>query len=143
MITLIGKKIAKKGTVFMHCGPAKECKTCRFRGTCVESLKEGRMYIIKNVKDSEQSCPIHEGRKVKVVEVDEAKITALVDSKGAFEGSMLSFNQPECDVDCKHKDLCFPEGLYNDDKCKIIKNLGKSNISCEKGYDLSKVILKC
>jgi uncharacterized protein len=142
MITLIGKKIAKKGLVFMHCGPAKECETCRFRGTCVESLKEGRMYIIRNIKDSEQSCSIHEGRKVKVVEVDEANITALVDSRGAFEGSMLSFNPPECDVDCKMRDLCFPAGLYMDDKCKIVKNLGKSPTKCSKGYDLSKVILK-
>jgi uncharacterized protein (UPF0179 family) len=142
MITLMGKKIAKKGLVFMHCGPAQECETCRFKGTCVDSLKEGRMYIIRNIKDSEQNCPIHDGRKVKVVEVEEADINALVDSKGAFEGSMLSFKPPECDVDCKARNLCFPEGLYLGDKCKIVKNSGKSHINCSKGYDLSKVILK-
>lgn len=142
MITLIGNKLAKKGLVFMHCGAADECEECRFKGTCVESLEKGRLYIIKNVKDSEQKCNLHEGRKVKVVEVEKANIKALVDSKRAFEGSMISIKPPECEEDCKMHDLCFPEGLYENDKCKIVKTLGRASKKCAKGYDLSKVILK-
>ena len=46
----------------MHCGSAPECDECRFKGTCVDSLEEGRMYIIRNVKDSEQKCNLHEGQ---------------------------------------------------------------------------------
>lgn len=142
MITLIGKKIAKKGLVFMHCGAAPECEECRFKGTCVDSLEEGRLYIIRNVKDAEQKCKLHEGQKVKVVEVDKANIKALVDSKRAFEGSMIAIKSPECEETCEMHELCFPEGLYEGDKCKIVKTLGRPSKKCAKGYELNTVILK-
>lgn len=142
MITLIGKKIAKKGLVFMHCGAAPECEECRFKGTCVDSLEEGRLYIIRNVKDAEQKCQLHEGQKVKVVEVDKANIKALVDSKRAFEGSMISIKSPECEETCEMHEMCFPEGLYDGDKCKIVKTLGRPSKKCTRGYDLNTVILK-
>ncbi len=142
MITLIGKKIAKKGLVFMHCGAAPECEECRFKGTCVDSLEEGRLYIIRNVKDAEQKCQLHEGQKVKVVEVDKANIKALVDSKRAFEGSMISIKSPECEETCEMHEMCFPEGLYEGDKCKIVKTLGRPSKKCVRGYDLNTVILK-
>jgi uncharacterized protein (UPF0179 family) len=142
LITLIGKKLAKKGLIFMHCGSAPECDECRFKGTCVDSLEEGRMYIIKNIKDSEQKCNLHEGHKVKVIEVEKANIKALVDSKRAFEGSMISIKHPQCEEECEMHDMCFPEGLYEEDKCKIVKTLGKPSKKCLKGYDLNRVILK-
>ena len=143
MITLIGKKLAKKGLIFKHCGPVNECESCRFKGTCIDALEKGRMYIIRDVKGSEQKCRVHEENKVKVVEVDKLDITALIDSKRAFEGSMILFEPPECGEEaCELKELCFPEGLYRDDKCQILKTLGKSDKKCPKGYALSKVILK-
>ncbi|MCK9152588.1 UPF0179 family protein [Methanobacterium alcaliphilum] len=142
MITLIGKKLAKKGLTFMYYGPAEECASCRFKGTCVDSLEEGRLYIVRNIKDTEQPCKTHEDRKVKVVEVEKVNINAMVDSKRAFEGSMISFEPAECDEICEMKNLCFPEGLYHGDKCKILKTLGKPSQKCAKGYELNKVILK-
>ncbi len=126
----------------MHCGAAPECEECRFKGTCVDSLEEGRLYIIRNVKDAEQKCKLHEGQKVKVVEVDKANIKALVDSKRAFEGSMISIKSPECEESCEMHELCFPDGLYEGDKCKIVKTMGRPSKKCDKGYELSKVILK-
>lgn len=142
MITLIGKKLAENGLKFMHYGPSAECESCRFRSTCIDSLEEGRMYVITDVKETEQSCLIHEGGKVKVVEVERADINALVDSKKAFEGSMVVFEFPKCDKECTMVDLCFPEGLYEGDKCKIAKTVGKPPNKCIKGLNLSLVILE-
>ncbi|HML06390.1 MAG TPA: UPF0179 family protein [Methanobacterium sp.] len=142
MITLIGKSLAEKGVKFIHYGPSAECEACRFKSTCIDSLEEGRMYIINDVKETEHPCPIHEGGKVKVVDVQRAEIKALVDSKKAFEGSMVIFEFPECDKECTMRDLCFPEGLFEGDKCKIVKTVGKSPNQCIKGLNLSLVLLE-
>lgn len=142
MITLIGNKLAEKGLKFMHYGPSAECETCRFKSTCIDSLEKGRMYVITDVKETEHPCPIHEEGKVKVVEVERADINALIDSKKAFEGSMVVVEFPECDKECTMVDLCFPEGLYEGDKCKIVKTIGKSPNKCIKGLNLSLVVLE-
>lgn len=142
MITLIGINLAEKGQEFMHIGGASACEKCRFKNTCIDTLEEGRIYLIKDVKDTQHPCPIHEGGKVKVVKVEKSHIKALIDSKIAFEGSNIIFNPIKCDDQCVDKDLCAPEGLYKNDRCKIIKNLGKSPVKCSKGSDLSMVFLE-
>ncbi|MGF7118434.1 UPF0179 family protein [Methanobacterium oryzae] len=142
MITLIGKNLAEKGLKFMHYGASAECEACRFKSTCIDSLEAGRVYVITDVKDTEQPCPIHECEKVKVVEVERADIEALVDSKKAFEGSIITVEFPNCDKECTMRDLCFPEGLYEGDKCKIVKNIGKPVNECIKGLNLSLVFLE-
>lgn len=142
MITLIGNNLAEKGLKFIHYGASAECDGCRFKNTCIDSLEEGRVYEITDVKETEHPCPIHEGGKVKVVEVERAGINALIDSKKAFEGSMIVFEFPKCTSACVMRDLCFPEGLYPGDKCKIIKTQGKSPNKCINGHSLSMVILE-
>jgi len=142
MITLIGKNLAEKGLKFMHYGASEECEKCRFKSTCIDSLEEGRMYIVTDVKDTEQSCPIHEGGKIAVVEVERAGIETFVDSKKAFEGSVIQFEFPECDLACLMRDSCFPEGLQEGDKCKIVSIIGKPPNKCVKGLNLSLVVLE-
>jgi len=142
MITLIGTKLAEKGLEFVHYGTSTACEKCRFKSTCIDSLEEGRIYVIKDVKDTTHPCPIHDGGKVKVVDVDRADIKALIDSKKAFEGSNILFNFPQCDVDCEMRHLCFPEGLYKYDRCKIAKNIGTPPEKCVKGLDLRMVFLR-
>ncbi len=142
MITLIGKSLANKGLKFMNYGASSECEACRFKNTCIDTLEEGRMYIIKNIKNGEQPCPIHEGGKVKVVEVERAYIRGAIDAKKSFEGSKIVFNPPICDDDCSLHDMCFPEGLYIEDKCTIIRNMGKPHQKCPNGRDLNMVLLK-
>lgn len=142
MITLIGISLAEEGLKFIHYGASAECEACRFKNTCIDSLETGRMYVVKDVKTGEHPCPIHVGGKVKVVEVERADIEALVDSKKAFEGSMIELKFPDCDIGCTMRDLCFPEGLFEGDKCKIVKSEGKSLNKCIKGFELSLVFLK-
>ena len=141
MITLIGKSLAKKGQEFVFLGPAEACEDCRFKSSCVGNLEKDRKYEIIDIKDSEQKCPIHAEETVVPVEVDRAKITLLTDSKSIFEGSTFTFNAPDCDEEtCEFYDLCFPEGLIENDKCIVLKNDGKHK-KCEKGYNLNKLIL--
>ena len=142
MITLIGTNLAEKGLEFIHFGAASACEKCRFKNTCIDTLEEGRIYIIKDVKDTEHPCPIHEDGKVKVVDVEKSDTIALIDSKVAFEGSNIIFNPTLCDNECKQKDLCSPQGLYINDRCKIIKNMGKPQVGCVKGLDLNLVLLR-
>jgi uncharacterized protein len=141
VITLIGKNLAEKGLKFMPYGAVAECEKCRFKTTCIDTLEEGRIYIITDVKDTEHPCLVHEGGKVKVVQVERSEIKSLIDSKKAFEGSNIVFNPPECDEECPNRNLCFPEGLFKEDKCKIVENIGKPEYQCIKGLNLRLVLL--
>ena len=142
MITLIGINLAEEGLEFLHYGPATACEKCRFKNTCVDTLEEGRIYIIKEVKDTQHPCSLHEGGMVKVVDVERSDIETLIDSKKAFEGSNIIFKPPKCDIDCEMKHLCFPKGLYKNDRCRIVKNVGKAPVKCEKGRDIRLVRLR-
>jgi len=141
MITLIGKDLAKEGISFIFYGPATECEDCRFKSSCVDSLEKNRKYIIKDVKDNDQNCPIHDENLVIPVEIERANIFVLSDSKNIFEGSTLRYEPLECDEICEFKDHCFPEGLIEGDKCIVMKNEGKHTGKCIKGYDLNKLEL--
>ena len=142
MITLIGKKLAKEGQEFVFLGPADECEECIFKSSCIGSLEENRKYVITEVRDNEQKCPIHGDGIVVPVEVDRAKIDLLTTSKSIFEGSTFTFNAPDCDEeDCEFRDLCFPEGLVENDKCIVLNHEGKHNNECKKGYKLNKLTL--
>ena len=141
MITLIGKDLAKKGQEFVFLGPAPECEDCRFKSSCIGNLELNRKYVVINVKDNEQKCPIHAEGIVIPVEVDRAKIYVLTASKNNFEGSTFTYNAPDCDEKCDFHDLCFPDGLAENDKCIVLANDGKHKENCKKGYNLNKLNL--
>ena len=141
MITLIGKDLAKKGQEFVFLGPADECEKCRFKSSCVGNLEINRKYVVVNVKENEQKCPIHSGGIVVPVEIDRAKIELLTTSKNIFEGSTFTFNAADCDETCEFHDLCFPDGLHENDKCIVLNNEGKNKGECKKGFKLNKLTL--
>lgn len=141
MITLIGKDLAKNGVEFVFYGLAEECESCRFKSSCVDSLEKNRKYKIINVRDNEQKCPIHDGNTVVPVEVERSDITLLSNSKNIFEGSTFSYQSPDCEENCEYHDYCFPEGLCDGDKCIVVKNHGKHQGECIKGYKLNKLTL--
>ena len=140
MITLIGKDLAQKGVEFVFLGPVPECDDCRFKSSCIGNLEENRKYVVTDVKDTEQKCPVHSQNAVIPVEVERAEIDVLTTSKNIFEGSTFTYNAPECDEYCEFHDLCFPDGLMEEDKCIVIKNQGKHK-DCKKGFNLNKLTL--
>ena len=140
MITFIGKELAQKGVEFVYLGSVEECENCRFKSSCVDSLELNRKYVITDVKDTEQKCPVHSQNIVIPVEIERAQIDVLTPSKNIFEGSTFTYEAPKCDEYCEFHDLCFPEGLVENDKCIVIKNQGKHK-ECKKGYALNKLTL--
>ena len=114
---------------------------CKFKSTCVGNLEENRKYIITEVKDNEQKCPLHSENKVIPVEIERAEIDILTTSKNIFEGSTFTYNAPDCDEACDYHDLCFPEGLIENDKCIVLENQGKHKENCKKGLKLNKLTL--
>ena len=141
MITLIGNDLAKKGQEFVFLGSAPECEDCRFKSSCIGNLELNRKYVVTDVRDNEQKCPIHAEGIVVPVEVDRAKIDVLTTSKNIFEGSTFTYNAPDCDEKCDFHDLCFPDGLAENDKCIVLGNYGKHKEKCKKGYNLNKLNL--
>ena len=153
MITLIGKELAKEGVSFVFYEPAEECSDCRFKASCVDSLKTGHRYTITEVRDVEQKCPIHESDKVQVVAVENAdkvqvvavenaEFTILTDSKGVFEGSSFDFKRQGCsNKDCDYRHMCFPDGISKEEKGVYVNDLGKFK-DCPKGNALVKCIVK-
>ena len=141
MITLIGKELAVKGKEFVFLGPAPECENCRFKSSCVGNLELNRKYVVTDVRENEQKCPVHAEGVVVPVEVDRAKIEVLTSSKNIFEGSTFTYNAPDCDEKCDFHDLCFPDGLIENDKCIVLNNDGKHKENCKKGYQLNKLTL--
>ncbi|WP_305512267.1 MULTISPECIES: UPF0179 family protein [unclassified Methanobrevibacter] len=141
MITLIGIEIAKEGQEFLFLGPAPECEECRFKSSCVSKLELNRKYVVTDVRDNEQKCLIHGEGKVVPVEVEKASIGLLTNSKNIFEGSTFTYNSPNCEEICEFHDLCFPDGLVENDKCLVLKNDGKHEGKCKKGYKLNKLTL--
>ncbi len=141
MITLIGKDLAKEGQEFVFLGPASECGDCRFKSSCVGNLEKNRKYVVVSIKENEQDCPIHAGGKVIPVEIERAEIDVLTDSKNIFEGSTFTYNAPICEEVCDFHDFCFPDGLFENDKCIVLENNGKHKEECKKGLKLNKLTL--
>ena len=100
-----------------------------------------RKYVVVDVKENEQKCPVHAEGIVIPVEVERASIDLLTTSKSIFEGSTFTYNAPNCDENCDFHDLCFPEGLAENDKCIVLENHGKHKQECKKGYKLNKLTL--
>jgi uncharacterized protein (UPF0179 family) len=141
VITLIGKDLAKEGQEFIFLGPANECENCRFKSSCVGNLELNRKYVVVDVKENEQKCPVHAEGIVIPVEVERASIDLLTTSKSIFEGSTFTYNAPNCDENCDFHDLCSPDGLIENDKCIVLDNGGKHKEECKKGYKLNKLTL--
>jgi len=141
MITLIGKDLAKEGQEFVFLGPADDCENCRFKSSCIGNLELNRKYVVKEVKENEQKCPVHAEGAVIPVEVELAQIDILTSSKNIFEGSTFTYNAPDCDENCDFHDLCFPDGLIENDKCIVLNHEGKHKEECKKGYKLNKLTL--
>ncbi|KYC53041.1 MAG: hypothetical protein AMQ74_00534 [Candidatus Methanofastidiosum methylothiophilum] len=138
ILTLLPKNLAKSGFSFVAGKGDKECKECRFFKTCVENLKEGRIYIVSSVRNIEHPCSIHDSG-VKLVEVIESSIEAAIPKKFAIEGStgIFSFS---CKESCPSRDYCMPDGLIIGDKFEILSI--KEKIECPLGHNIVRVTLK-
>jgi uncharacterized protein (UPF0179 family) len=138
-ITLIDKRSAKEGYLFIHYGAAEECAECKLSKTCLENLEAGRKYRVVGVRKKSHTCAVY-GEAV-VVEVEEAEVEAGIEPRKALIGAKLVYSPVACNkVLCENYLLCSPEGLKVGDVV-MIKDSG-AKLSCERGLPLVKVVLR-
>lgn len=138
LLTVIGKRLAKKGVVFTFRGPLSNCRECKVKNICFH-LTKGKKYRIISARDIVHECPEHE-EGVLVVEVEEVPFETTVPKKRALEGSTVTLELPKCsERGCEFYRLCFPMAMDSGQKIVVSKILG--NIDCPAGHDRVRILL--
>lgn len=140
-ITLIGSRLAKPGVEFIYRGPQPECEPCKLRNVCL-NLEPGKKYRVSALRSgNEHECFLHD-TGVRAVEAEPCPIVVAIESRRAFNGSRLTFEEPKCEKSCPGYDSCHPAGLVSGDKYTIGEVYGEAPFACPKGMILKKVLLK-
>ncbi len=130
LLTVIGKRLAKKDLTFTFMGPLSNCRECKVKNICFH-LEKGRSYRVLSSRDVLHECPVHE-EGVVVVEVEAISREAVIPKKQAMEGSTITMELQKCyERNCINYRLCFPIGMEPGQKKTIIK-VGKK-AKCPKG----------
>jgi len=138
-ITLISRKQARIGKVFIHRGTGSVCEECNFFRVCIGNLEVNRVYEITGLRDKYLPCRLL-NTEMQVIEVKQSNIETSIPAKLAVEGATIIFETPKCRFEeCMKSELCFPEGLKDGDYCKIIKVMG--NVQCPSNFFLKTVLL--
>ncbi len=136
MITVIGERQAKVDGRFIYLGPLTECKECKLKGVCF-NLDAGALYRIVEVRDVKHDCRVHEDG-VRVVRVEKESMEAIVNKKGALEGTTITLEVIKCDrLGCPSYRLCHPPGIDKGHKARISKIIG--DVECSEGKKLVRV----
>jgi len=140
LVTVVGESQCKKGFEFVFGGPLADCRDCKVRNVCFH-LEEGRWYRVTAVRDVHHECKVHEGG-VRVVEVERIPTRAALRASTAIEGSMLSFEESDCDLrSCTHYRLCHPVGASEGMRFRIASLEGEE-LECPIGRKLRVVLLE-
>lgn len=133
-VALVGVRQARKGFVFVHGRPSKECNGCKLFKVCVATLEPDRVYEVVSVRRKTFPCRVHEGG-VQVVEVAEKDVEACIDARFAMLGAVIAFHPQECDnTSCENHIRCVPEGIRKGERCKILDLKGR--VICPRGLTL-------
>lgn len=140
IITLVGQKQARIGFSFLNEEPIKDCEKCALFKVCITNLEVGRIYSVITIRDKIFPCKIHE-EGVRVTEVIEQNVEANIENRLAFPSGIITFQPQKCEEhSCINYNKCFPQGIKNGDKCKVIEI--KRNFQCVSGRRLVSVILQ-
>ncbi len=139
-ITLLGKRLSKKGLRFIFEGEAPLCESCRLRGACLK-LEKGRLYEVVGIRSVTHECAVFADGVVTVL-VTEPAVTIAMQSKVAFEGATQLFEPIKCrNYDCENFGVyCNPPFFYKNDKLKIL-SVGKKH-ECPLQYELKQVTVR-
>lgn len=140
-ITLIGSRLASVGNEFIYRGQASECEKCKLKNTCLNLDKNKKYRIVGLRNGMDHDCLLHD-ISVHAVEVVACPIIVAIESRKAFNGSKLLYEEPECDKDCEHYDVCHPQGIASGEKYTIAAVMGDGPAVCPKGLTLKIVELR-
>lgn len=120
-VSLIGRSLAKKGTVFTYIGRADECEKCKLMKIC-QDLVPGKRYEVTAVREKDHDCPVHETGKAVVVEVEEAPLEISIPSRKAMEGAVVELDMEGCPLRwCSNHGLCRREYFTKGQKVSLVK----------------------
>jgi uncharacterized protein (UPF0179 family) len=140
-LTLVPDTLARRGWGFTFTGAnvGGECAACPFQKLCF-GLKEGQRYQVSALREVTHPCVLHEGGKVRVVEVAEAPFQSTVESR-LLRGTAATWTPMPCArPDCANWSLCHPTGPKPGLRNQIVAEQGK--VECPAGFELTKVQLK-
>ncbi len=140
-ITLIGSRLAKPGTQFIFRGPAAECEKCKLKNVCLNLARNKKYQVVAVRNGNEHDCNLHDA-SVRAVEVTPCPVIVYIESRKAFNGSRIVYEEPKCETTCPSYALCHPQGLVSGDKYTIAEVLDEVPGACEKGLTLKKVELR-
>ncbi|MDF1557322.1 MAG: UPF0179 family protein [ANME-2 cluster archaeon] len=142
IVTLIGVRMAKPGTVFEFRGRTPDCEGCKLNNTCL-NLDLGGHYKIVEVRDAPPlDCAVHD-KGVQAVEVVEAPWTVLLESRMAREGLAVTYEPIACsESDCDMFDMCQRPGPIPGNRYIIINVVSEPEGECAKGLSLKIVEMK-
>lgn len=142
LITLVGKRQARKGKEFIYLGRSTKCLDCSLRKVCCDKLEPNRVYIVVAVRDKTHDCPVHE-EGVQIVEVEEAAVKVALPTHQLFESAVFTFHSHPCDEwECPNYDACNPNGLKEEDRCRVEKVLQKANLTCSQKRKLGLAMVR-
>jgi len=139
-ITLIGTRLAKPGVQFIFRGPAPECEKCKLKNVCLNLTRNKKYQVVAVRNGNEHDCNLH--ASVRAVEVTPCPIIVSIESRKAFNGSKIVYEEPKCETTCASYSLCHPQGLVSGDKYTIAEVLDEVPGVCQKGLTLKKVELR-
>lgn len=140
-LTLVPATLAKKGHRFTFAGPNKdiECAACPFTKLCF-GLEAGRKYEVRQVREVQHPCELHDEGKVRVVVAEEVPFTATLERRH-LRGTAAPWTAPDCKrPGCANWGLCHPTGPAAGARHAIVAQKGA--VECPAGFDLEKVDLK-
>jgi uncharacterized protein len=140
-LTLVPSTLAKKGYRFTFAGPNKdiECAACPFQKLCF-GLEPGRTYEVRQVRDVQHPCELHDEGKVRAVAVEEVTFPSSIERKH-LRGTAAHWTPVDCGrPSCANWSLCHPVGHSSGAKHAIVKTHGA--VECPAGFDVERVDLK-
>lgn len=140
-LTLVPDALAAKGYRFTFIGPNKggECDGCPFQKLCF-NLAPGHAYEVTAVRPAAHPCALHEGGKVRAVDVTEVPFAASLERRH-LRGTAAPWTWLDCGKpSCANWALCHPVGHRSGARHAIVGQKGP--LECPAGFDLERVELK-
>lgn len=140
-LTLVPEAYAAKGSRFTFAGPnaGTECAACPFQKLCF-GLKPGHAYQVAARREVTHPCALHDGGRVRVVQVEEASFPATLERRH-LRGTAAPWEAPNCrKPSCKNWALCHPAGHQEGARHAVVAQKGA--VVCPAGFDLERVELK-